>query len=130
MLSGMLEIGAHLYDSVAFIFCFLVFRCWIKEGFEGLRFGLYYGPLILILIHNAAVYYSIVRAIRNSAQKNSVMIRLRLYLLAFFFVRIFSVVNRIQNAFMPNDPIFILYFLHSTFSPIQVCMRVFVTNVF
>ena len=51
--------------------------------------------------------------------RSSINRRIRLYIAVFFLVRMWSVINRLQNWANPEAPSFALYLLHSIFSPLQ-----------
>mmetsp|Transcript_14604 Transcript_14604/g.17003 ORF Transcript_14604/g.17003 Transcript_14604/m.17003 type:complete len:309 (-) Transcript_14604:895-1821(-) len=92
--------------------------CWIVESKMWLRFFCYYLPLVIVMTFNIVVCLIVMRAVRDSSQEAMVNFRLRLYVFVFIFVRMWSIFDRLQNAF--NDtPVFSLALLHSIFSPMQ-----------
>mmetsp|Transcript_11269 Transcript_11269/g.14701 ORF Transcript_11269/g.14701 Transcript_11269/m.14701 type:complete len:307 (+) Transcript_11269:150-1070(+) len=92
--------------------------CWIVEDKVWLRFLCYYLPLLLVMTYNIIICLIIMRAVRDSSQEAMVNFRLRLYVLVFVFVRIWSILDRMQNV-LGDSPVFPLALLHSIFSPMQ-----------
>jgi len=97
----------------------VVVWCWITQEHEVLRLTTFYLPLIFVFIFNAVCYSMIKRALRGDLREKDVSRRLTQYLLAFFFIRVWSVVNRLQNYIDPDHPQFSLYFLHALGSSFQ-----------
>jgi hypothetical protein len=94
--------------------------CWIKESEPVIRFFCYYLPLILVIACNLVSFVLVGRSLRDdSSAEGAVVFRLRLYLLVFVVVRLPGVVDRIQNALSPDEPVFIIVLLHSLLSPLQ-----------
>jgi len=94
--------------------------CWIKSDHQWARFGLYYGWLLAIMIAVLFVY-SVTMWEANKGLNLSISkplaFRLRLYLLAFFVTKFFSVINRFHNLAHPSNPNFALNLLQSIFEP-------------
>lgn len=96
--------------------------CWINNQHNLLRILTFYAPLIIIFLFDLAIYIIVGRysGISISDEKQAAINKkMRLYLLVFFFVRIWSLMNRFQNIVSPNNPVFALYFMHALFSPLQ-----------
>jgi len=104
--------------------------CWINPEKSGLyRFAFFYGPLGIIFIYNGVVY-CLVSWILNTENKkisrvieekkeHTIQTTFRWFLLAFFFCWLPAVANRIQNSLQPDRPLFWLYCLHGSFTPLQ-----------
>eukprot|EP00753_Platysulcus_tardus_P005965 PLAT13825.1.p1 GENE.PLAT13825.1~~PLAT13825.1.p1 ORF type:complete len:319 (+),score=61.94 PLAT13825.1:46-957(+) len=97
--------------------------CWITADFQALRWLFFYVPLWVIMAAIAVVYTRVIGKFgeKSTSKKDSraVTSRLRLYVLVFLFLRLWSTANRIQNAVAPNSPVFFLLAMHSLFSPLQ-----------
>lgn len=95
--------------------------CWINSNHELSRLFSFYLPLTIIFFLNMILYVVIGKQLSPLGQEKQQAInsRLRQYLVVFFIVRIWSVINRLQNVIQPDNPIFALYFMHSFFSPLQ-----------
>mmetsp|Transcript_25529 Transcript_25529/g.82260 ORF Transcript_25529/g.82260 Transcript_25529/m.82260 type:complete len:319 (-) Transcript_25529:52-1008(-) len=93
--------------------------CWIRHDRQWARLTFFYAPLVIVFCYNAMVFYFTVRAVRHSLQQSAIAFRLRLYILVFFMVKVFSVINRLQNAVDPNNPVLFLYIMQSFFEPLQ-----------
>jgi hypothetical protein len=93
--------------------------CWITEDHQIERVLCYYVPLMLIMIVNGVIYVLIGRAVSDTLEASTINRRLRLYILVFVFIRLWSVINRFQNWVNPTEPVYALYLLHSLFSPLQ-----------
>ena len=94
--------------------------CWIKSDHQWARFGLYYGWLLIIMTFVALMFaYTIYEAkgSLNLEISKPLAFRLRLYLLAFFITKFFSIVNRFHNLAHPDSPNFALNLLQSIFEP-------------
>mmetsp|Transcript_21156 Transcript_21156/g.60180 ORF Transcript_21156/g.60180 Transcript_21156/m.60180 type:complete len:329 (-) Transcript_21156:31-1017(-) len=92
--------------------------CWIPVNKQALRFTFYYLPLVLVFIYTSVSYACVARSVQNRTQQAVVNMRLRLYVLVFVFVRIWSVIHRTQN-YLSGEPAYALALLHSLFSPLQ-----------
>lgn len=93
--------------------------CWIDSNQPLLRFTTFYLWLVVVFFVNLTLFILIDRSLRRDPSRNSILRKLRQYLIAFFLVRVWSLLNRLQNAFQPDDPSFTLYLLHAFFSPLQ-----------
>ena len=105
--------------------------CWIVKDRELERMLLYYVPLLCIMLYNITMYGMIRRRLGQLAQgadsiKQALNRRLTMYILVFIFIRIWAVINRFQNLVNPDSPVFVLYLLHSIFSPLQGFCNAFV----
>lgn len=108
--------------------------CWIENG-SWMRFGLWYGPLVVLVagLFGANIY--IFRSVSEKAKqwqgtynpeiqaekdflKQQVQ-PLKYYPMVYLGLSIFPLVNRIQNAVNPSTAVFWLYVLHSCSSPLQ-----------
>lgn len=95
--------------------------CWIQRQYPAARFFLYFFPFVTSFAFNATVFARTVHAMKDSGQDTTVAFRLRLYLVVFMVCKVFSLINRVQNFVDKDNPVFILFLLHSLFAPIQVC---------
>lgn len=95
--------------------------CWIDSSYNDLRLGTFYAPLIAIFITNLIFYCLIGRSLKSMGEdkQSAINSRLRQYLLIFFFVRVWSIINRLQNWIQPGQPVFWLYFMHAACSTLQ-----------
>jgi len=94
--------------------------CWISQNRQAVRFFCYYLPLIVVFVYTAVTYGMVSFSLRGgAAERTTVTNRLRLYVLVFLFVRIWSVLHRAQNFVSKDDPLFALALLHAIFSPLQ-----------
>ena len=115
--------------------------CWIVDK-DGLRFGLWYGPLIFVIFTLFIIYPYIIWTVyklgksaklgnldeiknRRMTYKESDVKPLIAYPIVYLLVVIFSLINRIQNA-VSGDPIFGIVVLHALFSPSQSAMNAIV----
>ena len=111
--------------------------CWIsskREIGKILRFVTFYVPIWILIGVIFIVYLIIIVKLiwevrkwdNYSSKKDMKKKRIRkeiktlfLYPIFFLLVNIFPIVNRIQNAFVPDHPLFPLYLLHAISSPTQ-----------
>lgn len=100
--------------------------CWIRPEFQALRMLLFYVPLMVCMLAVFGVVLLMRRDIEASTslkpeQKPLVLRRMYIFCAVFFILRIFSIVNRMQQlaASPGSEPVFALSLLHATFSPLQ-----------
>jgi hypothetical protein len=97
--------------------------CWIKPSFPLTQLLCYYLWLIVVFVFNSVIFVLVVLHMRHDAKaaatQNAVTRRLLTYLLVFFFVRCWSVFDRLNDAASPGNPSYALAVLHSIFSPLQ-----------
>jgi len=96
--------------------------CWIKKSHQGAMIALYYGWLILIIFAILGMNTVLVSSFNKgnphrTRAKNHLAFRLRIYLAAFIATHSFSIINRFQNIFDPDNPVFTLYLLQSLCGP-------------
>jgi len=94
--------------------------CWIPKNRPFLRFFCYYLPLVSVFVYTITCYIAVSRAVRLRGDTAQGMIntRVRLYVLVFVIVRVWSVVHRLHNYLGLESP-FILGLCHGLFSPLQ-----------
>jgi len=90
--------------------------CWIKAEHVGLRFGFYYGPLVLFWLINFIVYILLSRtdSLAYSYLMKEGRKKLRLYLLVLILCKLPALANRLANAISDN-PIYALVLLQALF---------------
>eukprot|EP00040_Diaphanoeca_grandis_P011126 m.56950 g.56950 ORF g.56950 m.56950 type:complete len:356 (-) comp22321_c0_seq1:17-1084(-) len=109
--------------------------CWIGKSHTTLRFTLWYGPLFLAIVILLIGNTYVLRKVRQDAKAwqgtyhpsiekekewmHSQIQSIKYYPLLYLFVSIFPMINRIQNAIEPNNPIVGLYVLQAIFAPAQ-----------
>ena len=81
---------------------------------------------MLIMVYNVVIYVMIRKTLASPASpysadpvKSKLLWRLTLYIWVFLFIRIWGVINRLQNFADRDHPSFTLYMLTSLFSPLQ-----------
>ncbi|XP_071511766.1 cyclic AMP receptor-like protein A [Diadema antillarum] len=108
--------------------------CWIKDEYPVWRFFMWYGPLVLLIVLMFVTYTYITYKLRHrirswqgtyepEIERSRQLIReeikpLRAYPFIYLVLSIFPLINRIQNAVSPNNPIFALYLLHAMSDPL------------
>ncbi|XP_065840851.1 cyclic AMP receptor-like protein A [Oscarella lobularis] len=119
--------------------------CWISEGYDHMRFGVWYGPLFAILFIMISVYIYIIIVINKrakmwtgtydpEAERRKALLKedvkpLRIYPFVYLALNVFPLINRIQNAASKGDkdnPIFALALLHALSSPLQGALNAIV----
>eukprot|EP00041_Stephanoeca_diplocostata_P000801 m.17027 g.17027 ORF g.17027 m.17027 type:complete len:350 (+) comp11117_c0_seq4:237-1286(+) len=119
--------------------------CWIDDDradTTALRFGIWYGPLffliLLLFISNGYIFSRVNREVRQysglysqgvEAEKRFLLTQvqpLKYYPVVYLLLSVFPLVNRIQNAADPTQPVFALLLLHSMTSPLQSFMNALV----
>jgi len=112
--------------------------CWVKQKYEGVRWGLFYIPVILSFIgtivfrvlvvsylaKTVAVVRQMAMASSGSDQKAEelqakVVQRLGGFSIIFVFCYSFALLNRLQNAAQPDHPVFALYILQAVIQPLE-----------
>eukprot|EP00823_Brevimastigomonas_motovehiculus_P006508 TRINITY_DN5397_c0_g1_i1.p1 TRINITY_DN5397_c0_g1~~TRINITY_DN5397_c0_g1_i1.p1 ORF type:complete len:559 (-),score=135.83 TRINITY_DN5397_c0_g1_i1:178-1854(-) len=93
--------------------------CWISSDHMYLRLFTFYVPLVFTFFANMVFFICVIHTIRNDFRVSNVQRRLTLYLVVFFVVRLWSVINRAQNLINPDHPIFFLNIMHAVFSTLQ-----------
>ena len=109
--------------------------CWIDTEETGMRFGLWYVPMLLLITAVGVTYWRVRRAVKKSltswqgsnrqeVEEDRSLLRqqvapLMIYPVVYLGTSIFATINRIQNAIDPSHPVFVLYFLHALTSPAQ-----------
>lgn len=111
---GVFSVLVGLFDGYGFAGIW----CWIKQNEQLLRFLFYYLPLVLILAYVSYTLIVVMRGARETSNEIVIMRRLSMYILVFVFIRIWSILDRLQNVFY-DSPSFTLTILHSFFSPLQ-----------
>ncbi|KAK3707382.1 hypothetical protein RRG08_034441 [Elysia crispata] len=108
--------------------------CWIVEDI-GWRIGIWYGPLFIIIAVMIVTYGYIIYTLSRKAsswegtydpdtERQHRLLKedikpLRVYPLIYLAVSILPLINRIQNAFSPDNHVFILVLLASICSPLH-----------
>jgi hypothetical protein len=112
--------------------------CWIKESdddwiYRGLCF---YFFLMAVWVFNVVVYIFLARVVRNTFRAASsfhaaseadekrkdisrLMKKILLYPVTSMIIWTFPLANRIQNMIHPHHPVFVLFYLHGFFAPLQ-----------
>eukprot|EP00055_Hartaetosiga_balthica_P009730 m.39534 g.39534 ORF g.39534 m.39534 type:complete len:317 (+) comp6870_c0_seq4:120-1070(+) len=109
--------------------------CWVVGTHVGLRFAVWYIPMILVLLFIGTAYVLIYKKLEKSGHawngfgddgENTAMrvlkgdvATLRWYPVVYVVLSLFALVNRIQNAASPHHPILGLYILHALSTPLQ-----------
>ncbi|EDQ87578.1 uncharacterized protein MONBRDRAFT_33227 [Monosiga brevicollis MX1] len=109
--------------------------CWIKPEHVALRFGIWYCPMIILIVGVAVTYGIIRRQVKRSLtvwqgtyspnleEDRDILRRqvqpLLIYPAVYLLLSIFAIVNRVQNAVDTSHPIFVLYLMQSVTSPMQ-----------
>lgn len=108
--------------------------CWIVEDI-GWRIGIWYGPLFVIIVFMMVIYGYIIYTLSRKAsswegtydpntERQHRLLKedikpLRVYPFIYLAVSIFPLINRIQNAFSPENHVFVLVLLSSISSPLH-----------
>lgn len=108
--------------------------CWIQKEYMAWRFGIWYGPLFLIITLLFITYTVIIIIVKRRVriwegtyspelERTKQILKedvkpLRMYPFVYLLTSIFPVVNRIQNASDPDNPIYSLWILHCILSPL------------
>lgn len=105
--------------------------CWISNTQtvgQVWRWLLFYGPLWSCVGYNAYCYYLTEKAMKNMfsnqgtempTKYKALIKRLKLYPLILVVCWTWATINRLQNAFSPDNPVFWLYVLQSLFRSLQ-----------
>ncbi|XP_022093839.1 cyclic AMP receptor-like protein A isoform X1 [Acanthaster planci] len=109
--------------------------CWIKEESTAWRFFTWYGPLFIIIIAMFILYSYIIFILNKKVkswqgtyepeiERNRQILKaeirpLQAYPFIYLALSVFPLINRIQNAANPGNPIFALVILHALTSPLQ-----------
>eukprot|EP01112_Ceratiomyxa_fruticulosa_P017334 TRINITY_DN5385_c0_g2_i2.p1 TRINITY_DN5385_c0_g2~~TRINITY_DN5385_c0_g2_i2.p1 ORF type:complete len:302 (-),score=7.28 TRINITY_DN5385_c0_g2_i2:24-929(-) len=94
--------------------------CFISDP-KGIFEVFYFLPLLVVLLVNVGVFIAI--RVKIAKYSNSMEARMNIvvsfYLIAFVTSQLPAVLNTVQNAISPNQPIFMLYVFHALFQPLQ-----------
>mmetsp|Transcript_31114 Transcript_31114/g.40056 ORF Transcript_31114/g.40056 Transcript_31114/m.40056 type:complete len:328 (+) Transcript_31114:108-1091(+) len=109
--------------------------CWITEtnvqeldAGTAYRFFLFYIPTWIAIGYNIVVYFKVIRTVKclyvgaQTAQSKKLLNlcdRLKMYPLIMVICWSFATINRIQNTIEPQNPMFVLFFLHSMLISLQ-----------
>ncbi|XP_071798279.1 cyclic AMP receptor-like protein A isoform X1 [Asterias amurensis] len=109
--------------------------CWIKEEATAWRFFVWYGPLFIIIIATFIMYSYIIYVLNKKVkswqgtyepeiERNRQILKaeirpLQAYPFIYLALSVFPLINRIQNAAKPGQPVFALVILHALTSPLQ-----------
>eukprot|EP00051_Salpingoeca_urceolata_P004823 m.67929 g.67929 ORF g.67929 m.67929 type:complete len:308 (-) comp13870_c0_seq3:237-1160(-) len=127
MLMAVIPLGTNSYGPAGA-------WCWIDRN-SWMRFALWYVPLVICIIGLIVLYslltYRVNRQINEwqgtynpETEGEKLMLRkyiepLRFYPVVYILTATFPVINRIQNAANPCDPVFALFLLHSLSAPMM-----------
>jgi len=94
--------------------------CWIKSPQDPFRL-LVYGPMVLVSLFICFTWIAIRWKMRTlqSDFKRQLNRRLSMYLLAFLTSQIPAIINRTQNFFYPEQPLFFFFMMQAIFQPAQ-----------
>lgn len=115
--------------------------CWIVNDL-GWRFGIWYGPLFIAIAVLVVTYIYIIVTLNRrlstwhgtydpDSERQAAMLKediksLRAYPFIYLAASIFPLINRIQNAAAPDDPVFALVILAALTAPLHGAMNAIV----
>jgi len=109
--------------------------CWVRSEYTWMQFGIWYFPLFVTIFvlfcSNGYIFYSVNKKARQwqgtynpAVESDKKFLKeqvqpLKFYPVVYLLISFFPLINRIQNASSPDEPVFALYLIHSIMSPLQ-----------
>ncbi|XP_075887292.1 cyclic AMP receptor 1 isoform X2 [Nelusetta ayraudi] len=103
--------------------------CWITDAHVAWRFGIWYVPLFGLIFLMCGCYARIICVANRRVSLAEEIKPLKWYPSVYLLVSIFPLINRLHNAFYPQDPSFTLTLLHVLTAPLHGLANAFVFSL-